>query len=208
MPSQQVDLSQVFQVVASALAQDRDNLNRADAFNSNHGDNIVQAFQAITMALAEKQNAPQGKQLAHASQKLTQQPSGSAQFYAQGLAEASRAAEDGTLDAADALRLAQVLLGGGKPAGSDAGLDNVLAGVMGALGGGSSPGRAKGGTSDDLVSAGVAFLASPQGRQLVAGLLQSLTAGDQKQPAPHRAESGALIAGTLMQAIGALTAKR
>ncbi|MCJ7513895.1 MAG: hypothetical protein MUO23_13140 [Anaerolineales bacterium] len=208
MTGQQLDLSQVFQIVASALAQDRDNLSRADAYNSNHGDNIVQAFQTITMALAEKQNAPQGKQLAHASQKLTQQPSGSAQFYAQGLAEAARESKQGKLDAADAVRLAQVLLGGGKPAGSDAGLDNVLAGVMGALGGGSSPGRGKSGTSDDLVSAGVAFLASPQGQQLVASLLQSLTAGEQKQPAPHRAESGALIAGTLMQAIGALTARR
>jgi hypothetical protein len=84
----------------------------------------------------------------------------------------------------------------------------VLAGVMGTLGGGSSPSRGKGGTSDDLVSAGVAFLASPHGRQLVASLLQSLTAGEQKQPAPHRAESGALIAGTLMQAIGALASQR
>jgi hypothetical protein len=208
MAGQQVDLSQVFQVVASALAQDRDNLNHADTYNSNHGDNIVQAFQTVAMALAEKQNASNGKQLAYASQKLTQQPSGSAQFYAQGLAEASRAAEDGTLDAADALRLAQVLLGGGKPAGSDAGLDHVLAGVMGSLGGSSSGSRSTAGATDDLVSAGVAFLASPQGQQLVAGLLQSLTAGEQKQPAPHRAESGALIAGTLMQAIGALTGKR
>jgi len=205
MPSQQVDLSQVFQVVASALAQDRDNLNHADTYNSNHGDNVVQAFQTIAMALAEKPGAPQSAQLAHASRKLSAHASGSAQFYSQALAEASREADDGRLDAADAIRLAQVLLGGGKPAGSDTGLDNVLVGALGSLAGDASRKRAG---SDDLVSAGLAFLASPQGQQLVAGLLQSLTAGEHKQPAPHRAESGALIAGTLMQAIGALASKR
>jgi hypothetical protein len=205
MPSQPVDLSQVFQVVASALAQNRDKLNQADAYNNNHGDNIVQAFQTIAMALAEKPDAPQPTQLAHASRRLSAQASGSAQFYSQGLAEAAREASDGKLDAADAVRLAQVLLGGGKAAGSDAGLDDVLVGALGSLSGDASRKRAG---SDDLVSAGLAFLASPQGQQLVAGLLQSLTAGEQKQPAPHRAESGALIAGTLMQAIGALASKR
>jgi hypothetical protein len=205
MAEQPIDLSQVFQIVASALAQDKDNLNRADSYNRNHGDNVVQAFQTIAMAMAEKPGAPQSAQLSHASRTLTQQRSGSAQFYAQALAEASREADDGSLDVADALKLAQVLLGGGKPAGSDAGLDNVLAGVMGSLAGDASRRRAG---SDDLVSAGLAFLSSPQGQQLVSGLLGSLTAGDQKQPAPHRAESGALIAGTLMQAIGALSSKR
>ena len=204
MSGQQVDLSQVFQVVASALAQDRDKLNQADAYNNNHGDNVVQAFQTIAMALAEKSDGPQSAQLAHASHRLSAQASGSAQFYSQGLAEAAREASDGKLDAADAVRLAQVLLAGGNPSGSDAGLDDVLAGALGSLAQDASRRRAG---SDDLVSAGLAFLASPQGQQLVAGLLQSLTAGEQKQPAPHRAESGALIAGTLMQAIGALATR-
>ena len=205
MAQQSIDLSQVFQVVASALAQDRDKLNQADAYNNNHGDNVVQAFQTIAMALAEKPNAPQSAQLAHASRKLSAHASGSAQFYAQGLKEAAREADDGSLDVADAVRLAQVLLGGGKAAGSDPGLDDVLSGVVGSLAQDASRKRAG---SDDLVSAGLDFLGSPQGQQLVGGLLQSLTAGEQKQPAPHRAESGALIAGTLMQAIGALATKR
>ncbi|MCJ7513440.1 MAG: hypothetical protein MUO23_10785 [Anaerolineales bacterium] len=45
-------------------------------------------------------------------------------------------------------------------------------------------------------------------RTLFRGLLASLTTGEQRQPAPHRAESGALIAGTFMQAIGSLASKR
>jgi len=112
---------------------------------------------------------------------------GSAQFYSQALAEPRAKSDDGRLDAADAIRLAPGAVGGGKPAGSDTGLDNVLVGALGSLAGDASRKRAG---SDDLVSAGLAFLASPQGQQLVAGLLQSLTAGEHKQPAPHRAESG------------------
>jgi len=77
MIGQQVDLSQVLQIAASALAQDRDNLNHAEAYNRDHGDNVVNAFQTITMAMAEKPAAPQSMQLSCASQELTQQRLGS-----------------------------------------------------------------------------------------------------------------------------------
>jgi len=51
-----------------------------------------------------------------------------------------------------------VLLRGGKPAGSDTGLDDVLAGVVGSLAQGASRKRAG---SDDLVSASLDFLSPP-----------------------------------------------
>ena len=55
--SRGLDLSSLFNVATQALAANQSSLNRADAENQNHGDNMVQAFSMITQALASQQGA-------------------------------------------------------------------------------------------------------------------------------------------------------
>ena len=90
-PSQQpkrgTDLSALFNVAAQALASNQSSLNEADADNQNHGDNMVQAFNMISQAMASQRGTPPSTQLQHASEYLAQNAtSGSGQIYAQGLA--------------------------------------------------------------------------------------------------------------------------
>ena len=67
-----MDLSTLFNVATQALAANQSSLNQADTENQNHGDNMVQAFQMISQAMASQQGASPSTQLNHASQVLAQ----------------------------------------------------------------------------------------------------------------------------------------
>ena len=96
--SRGLDLSSLFNVATQALAANQSSLNRADAENQNHGDNMVQAFSMITQALASQQGAAPSQQLNHASQYLSQHAtSGSSQAYSQGLARLHNSSRDSSL---------------------------------------------------------------------------------------------------------------
>ena len=45
-----IDLSQIFSAVTGALQDNKASLNKADSYNQNHGDNMVQIFELITKA--------------------------------------------------------------------------------------------------------------------------------------------------------------
>lgn len=119
MPASPVSLPTLFNSVTRALAENQAALNQADDYNHNHGDNMVKNFKVITKALKEKPEAAPSEQLAYASQVLGQKSqSGSAQLYAQGLAQAARKLEgQPNVNAQNALDLVQALLGGGASAG-------------------------------------------------------------------------------------------
>src|SRR5262245_37781656 len=86
-----MDLGSLFNVATQALAANQSSLNQADTENQNHGDNMVQAFNLISQALASQQGSSPSQQLSHASQYLAQNgTSGSAQIYSQGLAQAAQ----------------------------------------------------------------------------------------------------------------------
>ncbi len=132
-PARGMDLSALFNVATQALTANQASLNQADAENQNHGDNMVQVFSMITQALAGQQGATPSSQLQHASDYLAQNgTSGSAQVYAQGLAQAAQQLQgQAAVTPENAMTLIQSLFGGGQQAAPQAGGD-----LLGALLGG------------------------------------------------------------------------
>lgn len=142
----QAELPRAFSAATRALKQNQQALNEADPYNHNHGDNMVKNFQAISKAMREKKDAQPAAQLAYASEVLQQSAqSGSAQLYAQGLAQAAQRYQGkSSLNAEDMLGLVQTLMGGAaQPGGqteqsTSAGGD-MLGGLLGAFMGGGAP---------------------------------------------------------------------
>lgn len=90
MATQSVDLAKLFGTVATTLLENKDALNKADTHNHDHGDNMVEIFQAVTQAVQQKQAATPSEQLAYASQVVqSKSQSGSAKLYAEGLQSAA-----------------------------------------------------------------------------------------------------------------------
>lgn len=116
MPTSAIDLYKLFGTVQKTMVKNQTVLNKADDYNHNHGDNMVQIFEVITRAMKEKSNALPADQLAYASQLLRQaSSSGSAQLYAENLKDASAKlgnVKQVTPDAA--MTLIQTLLGAGS----------------------------------------------------------------------------------------------
>jgi hypothetical protein len=181
MPNQpnQLNLSSLFQSVAGSLAGQRQNLNNADTLNHDHGDNMVQVFNVISQAMQAKQGADPADQLEYASQLLRQQKSGSAQVYAQGLAQASKEFQgQKQVTPNNALNLIQALLGGGQAstAQSNSGVGDLLGSLMG--GGNTIPQQSQSEVGDllgSLLGGGSTTTQQPQSG--VGDLLGSLMGG-------------------------------
>lgn len=230
MANQGIDLVQLFQTVTGALAQNKEVLNQADEYNHNHGDNMVEIFEVITQAMKERQDLPPADQLEYAAQLLRQRArSGSAQVYAEGLRNAARTVQGAPQITPDkALQMVQALLGAQPPSapqsaapqGSGDVLGTLLSGLMGGGQGGSQPAQggdlltgllgalggqsAQGGGMDlgDLINAGMAFMQARQsGQNNVQALASALLQASPLAQQPHRARSGEVVAGTLLQQI-------
>lgn len=208
-PASGMDLSALFNAATQALTANQSSLNQADAENQNHGDNMVQTFQMISQALASQRNAPPSQQLSHASEYLAQNStSGSAQVYAQGLAQAAQQFQGQKAVTPDnAMTLIQSLLGGGQPSSSP-----DVGDLLGSLLGG-APSTSQSGTQasqgldlGDVLSAGMAFMNAKQQGQgnLQAGLTALMAAGPLGQK-PHRQQSGQLVANALLQAVAGMS---
>lgn len=113
MATQSVDLAQLFGSVASTLLENKETLNKADAHNHDHGDNMVEIFQAVTQAVQQKQTATPSEQLAYASQIVqSKSQSGSAKLYAEGLQNAATKFKGKkTVTTDNAVTLLQALMG-------------------------------------------------------------------------------------------------
>jgi hypothetical protein len=205
----QLDLASIFQTVTQSLAGKQAELNQADDYNNNHGDNMVEIFRVITQAMEEKQGAAPSDQLAYASQLLKRQESGSAQVYSQNLLQASRDFKGKDVTSDNAFGLIQALLGAGQaaqaeqPEGSGDLLGNLLGGL---LGGGESD---EGGLdAADLLSAGMTFLQSKQeGDSDIEALADAFISTSPLAQSSHRAQSGAVVANTLLSVLGSLGGK-
>lgn len=149
MPSNQINLADLIGAASSVLAQNKGTLNKADAYNQNHGDNMVQIFDLINQAIGEKPKAKTSDQLAHASQLIRSKTnSGSAQAYSKALDTAATQFQGQNLTLDNALALITTLLGGGQTAqatlnrsassGNADMLTSLLGGLMGASGATSS----------------------------------------------------------------------
>lgn len=206
-PSQGMDLASLFNTAVQALTANRGTLNQADAYNQNHGDNMVQIFDMITQALSSQKGAPPSQQLAHASQYLAVHgTSGSAKAYSEGLARAARQFEgQKSITPDNAMMLVQSLLGGGMPAGQGSGQSG---GALDAIMDLTKGERLDANDVGALLNAGMAFLgAKQQGQDNMQAAISALISGGPMGQSPHRAQSGELVANALMQAISMLGRK-
>ena len=51
----QINLAKLFSTVAGTLSEQKDTLNKADSYNHDHGDNMVEIFTVISQAMQAKQ---------------------------------------------------------------------------------------------------------------------------------------------------------
>jgi hypothetical protein len=132
-----IDLFTLFQGVMGQLQNNKDELNRADDYNHDHGDNMVDTFYMITQAMKEKQGASPAEQLAYASQVLKEKQSGSSRLYADGLSQAAQQFQgQKQVTSNNAMTLIQSLLGGGQAPVKEQQQAGGLGGILGSIFGG------------------------------------------------------------------------
>jgi len=203
-------LAQLFGAVASNLSENRDALNKADTYNSDHGDNMVGIFQTISKIVKGKSSVSQASQLAAASKELKKNKSGSAKLYAEGLERASKVFKGKVINQDNAAALIQALMGGSQqeakpepPAETGGGLFGSL---LGALGGGQVSEQTddnNGLDLGDLLNVGMAFMDSKQkGGSNTESLINAVLSSSPMGQSSHRTQSGSLVANTIMQMLG------
>ena len=190
-----VDLVKLFSTVAETMVENKDSLNKADEYNQDHGDHMVDIFKMITGAVKEAPKDDVSAGLSTASKLLTEKKSGSAAMYAKGLAQAAEYFQGQDLDASQLLPLLQTMLGGGEaPVSKGAG--GLLDSLVGSLGGGD------GLDLGDILNAGADFLGSKQaGGSNLEAALDAVISSSKMGESPHRAQSSKLVADTLLQAL-------
>ena len=214
MAGTSIDLMSLFQAASSVLNNNKTQLNQADPYNHDHGDNISQVFNLITQAIGQKPSASPSNQLSYASQLLQQNASsGSSQLYSQALqAAASQLQGQSYINANNLMPLLQTLLGGGQQPNTNAftgtgGSGDLLGGLLSALGGGTQQGQVggiqqeqTGGIQlDDILRGGMAFLQSQQsGGGGLQAVVDGLIAGSPLGESPARSQSAQLIAHSIL----------
>jgi len=234
----QINLASLFRNVASSLSEQKETLNKADTYNHDHGDNMVEIFTVISQAMQAKRNASPADQLEYASQLLRQKQSGSAQVYARGLSQASQQFQGTKKVTPDnAMTLIQALMGGGQAATTQStpGMGNLLGSLLSGgdvpaqqnqgnmgdllgmfLGGSGTPqstgqNQQSGGGIDvgDLLNAGMTFMnTKAQGGNNMEALVKALVSNSAMRNSDHRSQSGALVANTLLKAIAQMAGKK
>ena len=210
-----IDLAKLFSAVASNLADNRDTLNKADTYNSDHGDHMVDIFQSVAKIVQGKSNVSQASQLAAASKELKKNKSGSAQLYAEGLDRASKTFKGKVINQDNAVALIQALMGSAQqeassktPVETGGGL---LGSLLGSLGGGQASGQAddqNGLDIGDFLNVGMAFMDSKQkGGSNTEALINAVLSSSPLGQSSHRSQSGSLVANTIMQMIGSMAQK-
>jgi hypothetical protein len=205
MASTDIDLVKLFQTVTKALSEHQQSLNDADAYNSNHGDNMVSIFDTITKAVSKKKKADAGEAFSYASQMVKEKhTSGSSQAYAQALSQAAETFKSKQVTQENAFALIQTLLGGGAPSAAGQSGD-ILGTLLSGLAGGQQAASDEGLDAGDLLSAGMAFLqARQEGDSAAEALIQAVVSGGALGSSAHRSTSGQLIGNTLMKLLGGL----
>ncbi len=194
--SSNVDLVKLFSSVAETMVENQSSLNKADEYNQDHGDHMVDIFKMITGAVQEAPKNDLAKGLAKASKVLTEKPSGSADMYSKGLAQAAEYFQEGqSLDATQLLPLLQTMLGGGEASVSK-GAGGLLNSLAGSLGG------EDGLDLGDILSAGAAFMQSKEeGHSNLEAAIDAVISGSKMGETPHRAQSSKLVADVLLQTL-------
>jgi len=205
-----IDLAQLFGAVAANLLSEKDNLNKADTHNNDHGDNMVQTFETIAKAVQKKQAGSPADQLAYAGKTLKSSKSGSAQVYADGLLQASQQLQGHDAISADNANLMlQSLLGGGAaPESNSSTGGDLLGSLLGGLTGGGKANNDDDAGLDvgDLLNAGLAFMNAKQsGSSNMEAAVNALISASPLGESDHRSQSSAVVVNSIMQVIGSAT---
>jgi hypothetical protein len=193
----QLDLLSIFSAVTGTLEENKSDLNKADTYNGDHGDNMVNIFKMVTGAISDNEGNDASTQLAAASKLLGGLESGSAKEYAKGFATAADQFQGGELTADSVLPLLQSMFGGGAAPQADSGLQGMLGSFLGG-----DDGKLDAG---DLLSAGMSFLtAKNKGKNTQEALIEAVIAQSAFGQSPHRTQSSSLVASTIFDVIGSL----
>jgi len=209
-----IDLAKLFGAVTKGLMGQRETLNQADSYNNDHGDNMVQIFEVITQAVKEKKGADPADQLAYASEILRGRKSGSAQVYANGLAQASQQFQGQPVTTDNAGMLLKALLGGGQEpttAPQAQGSADLLGSLLGGLTGTQSANQQTDPGMDvgDLLNAGMAYMdAKQRGGSNAEAIVNALISTSPMGQSSHRSQSGAFVANTIMQVLGSMSRRK
>ena len=188
-----INQANLFQTVTGTLSKNKQTLNKADSYNHDHGDNMVENMSIITQALQAKRSEGPSDALQYASRVLQEQGrGGSSQYYAQGLSQAADQYQgQAQLSANDIMPLLNAILGAvpseSAPQHSQTG-GSVLEQMMGLA---SQP--------QPQPKAGGADVASLLNTLLPAGMafLQAKASGADSMSAAQQAVMKALMGGTV-----------
>ncbi|TLN17437.1 dihydroxyacetone kinase subunit L [bacterium] len=228
MTQNSVDLAGLFGSVTQALAENQHNLNQADEYNSDHGDNMVRTFETITGALEKKKGSSASTALSYAAKQLSKSTSsGSGKLYAQNLNQAAAQMKGKSLDQRGALDLLQTLIGASgaqSQAPTQGGGNDMLGALLGGMAGGQGTTQggqasAQGGMEDllgALLGGGQSTAQGGQGQSQPAAsqggagdLLGALLGGGQSQaPAQGGGQSGLDLQDLLSGAMAFMQAKQ
>jgi hypothetical protein len=199
-----LDLGQLFGAVTEQLSQNKEDLNQADDYNHNHGDNMVEIFSLIKNAVSKKKDKTVSEQLDYASQVVDEKvDSGSAKLYSKGLSSAAESLTGEDLNPTNVLSLVKGLFGA-KDEKTEEKTEKKQGGFLGSLLGGlmgqsSESEEDQGIGLDDLLQAGMAFYQSKQdGGDTTQALINALIAASPLGESAHRSQSGSIVASTIM----------
>jgi len=175
--AQGLDLSTIFKAVTGTLSENKTELNKADEYNHNHGDNMVEIFDLIQKSVSQKQAYSPSTQLNYASKQLqAKATSGSANAYAKNLALASKTLKGKQISANTIGPLIQSLMGlGTTPKESSSSGTDMLGSLLGGLGGSQQTQSAQG--SGDLLGSLLSGLSGSSQENSNGDLVGTLLSG-------------------------------
>ena len=204
-------LSPAFERVAEIMRQNREELNRADPYNGNHGDHMVEIFELAASAVGGLGDAPLPDAMEYAGVRLTELPgNGSAGVYAAGLAQFAAQFRERNVTASDLeLYIERGLTGDreehtsveGDPANGGELLKALLSGLAGwrAVVDGKQPPQESLDTAY-LFDLGVAYMqAKARGGGKTAVIADAAVSVSPLNAVPHRAQSCRLAIQSLLE---------
>ncbi|HEY59800.1 MAG TPA: hypothetical protein G4N92_03805 [Anaerolineae bacterium] len=214
MGKSQIDLFSLFNQVSKTLKTNQPELNKADSYNNDHGDHMVEIFEVIKQAMQEKKSADPADQLEYAAALLRRKSqSGSAKIYAKGLSQASKQFTGQEINMGNIMPLLQTILGGSaktapKSTSAASGAGDLLGSLLTGMAGGKTSEASQGLDLADLLGAGMSYMQAKQsGKGDMEALVGALVGGSQMGSSPHRAQSSELVANTILQGLSAMIGK-
>ena len=191
-----LELMSLFGKAAQALQDNKDELNKADGWNGNHGDNMVEIFNLATDAIKKNPDATPAEQLAQAGKALAGAKSGSAQLYSNGFAQAAEAVKGKDVTPQNMVAMVQSLMGAGAQSQEE---ENPIAGLVGGLLGGGQDDKFDLG---DVLNAGFSFVKSKnKGEDTLTSLVGAIMGQSPASDSAHRSKSGELVTSSLLKSL-------